>query len=95
MLPAVVQLLANVPNPFNPSTTLRFTLPARGPVRLEVFNAAGRSVRTWTWKDLEAGIHGVLWDGRDARGQRLASGAYIVRLQAGGTQHTRRVILLK
>ncbi|HZL84940.1 MAG TPA: NF038122 family metalloprotease [Candidatus Krumholzibacteria bacterium] len=94
-LPAVVQLLPNVPNPFNPSTTLRFALPARGPVRLEIFSAAGRAVRTWTWKDLEPGSHSVLWDGRDDRGTRLASGTYIMRLQAGAIQRTRRVILLK
>ena len=95
VLPKSVQLLPNVPNPFNPSTTLRFALPARGPVRLTIYNATGRVVRDWAWEDLGPGTHSLLWDGRDAHGARAASGAYMARLQAGATQHVRQMILLK
>jgi len=90
------RLLAPTPNPFNPRTTLTFTLERPGPVRLEVFDLAGRFVRTVVDSpSLPAGRHERTWDGRDARGRSVASGVYSVRLRAGATNDVRRVTLVE
>ena len=72
------------PNPFNPLTTIRFELPASGPVRVAVFDVAGHLVRTLVDTDLPEGKHETIWDGRDTQGRSVSSGHYIARLEAGG-----------
>ena len=71
------------PNPFNPSTTLRFDLPVGGRVRLAVYDVAGRLLRTLLDVELPAGSHEAVWDGRDSAGRGMASGSYFARLLAG------------
>ncbi len=88
-------LAPNHPNPFNPSTAIRFALPAPGPVRLSVHDLAGRRVRTLVDGDLPAGSHVRRWDGRDQRGVAVASGMYVLRLEAAGTVQTRKAALIK
>jgi hypothetical protein len=85
--PAAVTTLAVRPNPFNPGTTLRLTLPVPGPIRLTVHDLRGRRVRTLVEGLQPAGDLDVPWDGRDAAGQRVPSGVYIARL-AGPTGRT-------
>ncbi len=85
----------NYPNPFNPNTTIRFTLAQSGPVQLRIYDALGRHVRTLAEGPHAAGAHGVVWDGRDANGRALASGVYVYRLRAGTQEATRRMLLLK
>jgi hypothetical protein len=87
--------LAAAPNPFNPSTTLRFTLPGASAVHLAVYDASGRRVRTLQTGVLTAGEHLVRWDGRDDRGASAASGTYSVRLEAAGAARTVKLILVK
>ncbi len=89
------RLHPNVPNPFNPRTTLRFELDRAGPVRLEVFDLSGRSVRVLVHGPRDAGPHGVVWDGRDARGLHVPSGVYLVRLEAAAGETSKKVTLLK
>jgi hypothetical protein len=72
------------PNPFNPRTAIRFDLPNAGPVRLSVYDAAGRHIRTLVDGDLPAGAHEATWDGRDSSGRGVASGSYIGWLFADG-----------
>ncbi len=87
--PSMIGLLAqNFPNPFNPSTTLRFSLPAGGQVRLVIHDARGRAVREMATGFYPAGDHRVVWDGRDGAGRPLASGDYFARLLAGGREQT-------
>jgi hypothetical protein len=87
---------AAMPNPFNPSTTLRFGIAAAGALVIDVFDARGRRVRGLRREaHAPAGFHRVTWDGRDDAGRRVASGAYVVRMQAQGALFTRRVILVK
>jgi len=74
------RLLPNVPNPFNPSTELRFELDLPGPVELNIYDARGFLVRRLTAGDFPAGAHGVMWDGADRAGRQVASGVYQVRL---------------
>ena len=85
----------NIPNPFNPTTTLELWLPAGERIVLEIYDAIGRRVRTLADGPFPAGIHHVRWDGRDEMGRPLASGNYFARLTAGGFTETRRLTLLK
>jgi hypothetical protein len=74
------RLLPNTPNPFNPSTVLRFSLARDADVDLTVYDVRGRLVRDLGTRSWTAGEHDVVWDGRDGRGRSLASGVYQVRL---------------
>jgi hypothetical protein len=94
-VPSASRLYQNQPNPFNPSTTLRFDLPVGGRVRLGVYDVAGRLLRTLLDVDLPAGSHEAVWDGRDAAGRGMGSGAYFARLVAGGIVATTRMDLVK
>ena len=95
LIPDAFALGQNVPNPFNPSTTLEFWLPAGERVVLELYDAIGRRVKTLADGRFPAGIHRVRWDGRDEMGRPLASGNYFARLTAGRFTDTRRLTLLK
>jgi hypothetical protein len=86
----------NVPNPFNPQTEIVYALPAEGMVRLVVYDASGRAVRTLV-SEVEKGPawHRVIWDGRADDGRRVSSGAYFYRLEAAGEARSRRMVLVK
>ncbi len=94
-VPVSYALHANVPNPFNPETIIRFELPEDRSVRLEVYDVLGQRVRVLVAKPLSAGSHRVVWDGRNSSGMQVSSGAYFYRLQAGAFVQTRRMMLLK
>lgn len=79
---AAADLLPASPNPFNPSTELRFRLDAPAVVELRVFDARGRQVRRFPPTAYAAGAHGAVWDGRDDAGRALASGVFVVRMTA-------------
>ena len=88
-------LHANIPNPFNPETTIRFELPARNRTRLQIYDMLGQHVRTLIDGDMPVGAHRTVWDGHDDMGRSMASGIYLYRLQAGNFTQTRRMLLLK
>lgn len=88
-------LYANVPNPFNPATTISFEIARPGPVSLVVFDVAGHRVRTLLEEVRERGKHSVPWDGRDETGSLVGSGVYFYSLQHGGDRVTRRMLMLK
>ncbi|MBK9304444.1 MAG: T9SS type A sorting domain-containing protein [bacterium] len=83
------------PNPFNPTTTIRFALPAAGSARLAVYDVTGRLVRTLIDGNLAAGAHEASWDGRDAAGRSAASGVYLARLSTASGAGVVRVTLAK
>jgi hypothetical protein len=84
------------PNPFNPSTTLRFESDAHGPLRLVVVDAAGRALRELAAGTFPAGHHTVEWDGKDDAGRRLPSGLYLARLIGDqGVVGSQKLMLLK
>ena len=88
--------LAAHPNPFNPATTLSFSLAARGPVTLAVYDLSGRLTRTLiAGQTLAAGEHEIVWRGRDDAGRALPSGVYIGRLEADGAAGAQRLVLIK
>lgn len=93
--PRSVTLAGNVPNPFNPSTSIQFTLGRRGSARLEVYDARGARVRTLWSGVAAAGAHVRVWDGRDGDGKGVASGVYVARLVTEDGVRTRKMMLLK
>lgn len=89
-------LAQNTPNPFNPATTIRFEVAAAGGrVRLDIFDVAGRLVRTLADRDFAPGPQSLIWDARDSDGRAVASGLYLYRLEAPGFSKTRKMIYLK
>ncbi len=90
-----VVLHQNVPNPFNPSTTISYELESAEQVDLQVFDLAGRLVRTLYSGSESAGQHEKVWMGRDQTGQTVATGVYFYRLRAGREVETRRMLLVK
>lgn len=95
-LPREYALEGNYPNPFNPTTRIRYALPAPGVVSLRVFDASGRLVRVLLDRaPRDAGYHAAAWDGTDDAGRRLASGVYFYRLSLNDETWTKRMVLLK
>jgi hypothetical protein len=90
-----LRLFPAAPNPFRESTRVRFQLPARDRVRLDVFDVQGRRVRVLIDASMEAGAHQIGWDGRDDRGHDLASGLYFYRLQQRNQQIEQRVLRIR
>lgn len=88
-------LSANVPNPFNPSTTIAYQIPKSSDVSLVIYNALGQHVRTLTNTFQSAGQYRVTWDGKNARGYDVSSGVYFYRLISNNNVQTRRMLLLK
>ncbi len=82
------------PNPFNPRTSLAFTLVEPGLVNVQIHDPRGRVVRELWSTDLAAGRHALLWDGRDDRGRDVAAGVYLARLQVNGRDAGRQKLSL-
>jgi PKD repeat protein len=85
----------NQPNPFNPSTQIRFSLSHPGHVSLEVYDAAGRHVRTLVDDTRAASEYTVTWNGKDDAGAAVAAGVYLYKLDANGDTQTKRMVLVK
>jgi flagellar hook assembly protein FlgD len=90
-----VQLHPNVPNPFNPHTMVRYELPREMRVQLAVYDLRGGLVKTLVSDTVGAGIHEEAWNGRDDHGRPVASGIYVVRLQAEGILQSNKVTLVR
>ncbi len=84
------------PNPFNPSTTIHYSLATATVVELTIYNAAGQAIRHLLQQQQQpAGHFAATWEGTDDGGRPLGSGVYLVRLRAGASEHTRQLTLLK
>jgi hypothetical protein len=92
---ADLTVLPNYPNPFNPSTTIRYDIPTTQEIRLAVYDVHGRLVRALVDGVESAGVHEVTWEGRNNRGEEVASGVYFVRLSGGGQIATGKIVLAK
>jgi len=93
-LPTVVTSEAH-PNPFNPAVTIEFSVPNSETVELGIYNVSGRLVRTLLHETLSRGVYQRKWDGRDERGQKVASGIYISKLRVGRKVITQKLVLTK
>lgn len=88
-------LRQNFPNPFNPTTTIAYSIASSEDVRLSIYDVRGALVRTLVEKRQDAGDYLAQWDGRDARSNRVASGVYFCTLTAGRFTATKKLVLLK
>ncbi len=93
--PAVTRLLGNHPNPFNPTTTLSFSLAEAGHAKLTIYDISGRLLRVLVNKRLVAGGHDIVWDGKDDRGVSVASGLYFYKLNADNYEASDKMMMLK
>jgi len=94
-VPAEATLHSNYPNPFNPSTTISFSLACSGAVSIDVYNVRGQRVRSLVSGVYEAGEHSVVWNGVSDDGVRVGSGVYFYRMVSGGYVSVRKMLLLK
>jgi hypothetical protein len=94
-IPLEFALHENYPNPFNPTTTLRFDLPEVSDITLTIYNMLGQKVRTFDYQNTSAGYHSVTWDATNDLGQQVGAGVYLYQLQAKDFVKTRKMVLLK
>ena len=87
--------VSNYPNPFNPSTTIAFSVPEAGKVRLTVYNIRGQRVRDLIDDSMMRGFHKVIWDGTDNGKHSVSSGLYFVRIDTGNNAVVKKVMMLK
>jgi hypothetical protein len=92
---AVTRLYQNHPNPFNPRTSIKFSLAADCPTKLVIYDVNGRRVRTLVNESLKAGTHERIWDGMDDAGHVVTSGVYWSQLQAGSYSSNKKMVVLK
>src|SRR3989339_389123 len=99
--PTVFALYPNMPNPFNPTTTIKYDIPHRTGLqnshftRLEIYNIRGQLVRTLVNEVRKPGYYSAIWDGRSDMGKGIASGVYIYRITAGNYVKERKMLLVK
>jgi hypothetical protein len=89
------ELKGNYPNPFNPSTSIAFSIKDTCPVKLIVYNLQGKMIKELLHVTLESGHYSLAWDGTDKHGTPAASGVYYYKMTAGKYSSTRKMILLK
>ncbi len=94
-IPQTYSFLNNYPNPFNPSTTIKYFLPNHSEIQLTVFDHLGREVKQLEHKFQEPGIHYINWDGRNKYGINVSSGIYIYQITYDGTTQTGKMLLVK
>jgi hypothetical protein len=95
ILPKVYALHQNFPNPFNPETSIRFALPEQTRLRLSIFNVLGQRVRVLADGMYPAGLHDVVWDGKNEQGSAVGSGAYFYRIESSAFNQTHKMLMLK
>ena len=93
--PSAASLGPNRPNPFNPATTIRYSLEKAVDVKLAIYNLLGQEVRLLVRQFQPAGSYTVVWDGRDAAGKQVSTGVYLYRLRAGTDVVARKMVLAK
>jgi len=94
-LPDEFSLKQNFPNPFNPNTTIRYTLPRPADVTLSIFNIRGELVNTLVSKIEEGGYHQVIWNGATIHGKLVSAGVYFYRISTSEFTDTKKMVLLK
>jgi hypothetical protein len=93
--PVEFSLSQNFPNPFNPSTTIQYTLQRQEFVRLRIYNLLGQEVATLLEQAQNAGEHTILWNGTNSEGKIVTSGVYFYRLETGTFARTKKMLLLR
>lgn len=94
-VPDVLILFQNYPNPFNPETILQFNVPNEMDVSLSIWNARGQLMRILEHRKEPAGLHHVIWDGKDASGWNVPSGTYFARLKSSSFILSQKLLLIR
>jgi len=94
-LPATSYLADARPNPFNPTTSIGYTMVTDGFAEIKIYDVNGQLVRTLVSGNVRAGFNEVVWDGRNDLGNRIASGIYLYQLRAGSVVETKKMVMLK
>ena len=94
-IPSDFILHQNIPNPFNPTTTLHYQLPNNIFVNISIYNMLGKQIKVLVNDNNVSGTRSVQWDGTDSKGQPVSAGAYLYQIQAGEFVQTRKMVLLK
>ena len=93
--PTQFQLFQNFPNPFNPSTTIKFNLSSDSPVHIKIFDVTGELIKTITADVQTAGEHEIVWDGTNDKGIRQPSGIYVYQIVTNSQTDAKKMILLR
>jgi hypothetical protein len=94
-IPGFYALHQNYPNPFNPSTIITYSIPENARVKIEIFNILGQRVASLFNQDQIAGTHSIAWNAQDDRGQKISSGVYLLKMQAGTFSQVKKMLLTK
>ena len=95
VVPGSLKLLGAYPNPFNPRLNVAFEVLQPGPVRIAIHDLSGRLVRTLATDEFMTGVQRLVWNGTDDRGNGVASGTYLLRLEGDGALISEKVVLLR
>jgi hypothetical protein len=95
LIPQITKLQQNIPNPFNPETTIHFSLKDAGRVKIEIFNIKGEKIRTLVNEYKNVGFHFTIWNGKDNSGKTVASGMYFYSMISEKYHKIRKMLLVK
>ena len=94
-IPTEFALYQNFPNPFNPTTTIKYDLAQKSMVTITIYDMLGKQVRNLVQNQQVPGHHSIIWDSRDNIGNFVCSGVYFYKIQAGSFLQTRKMILIR
>ena len=94
-IPVRFALKQNFPNPFNPSTEIRFDLPENDNVILEVYNMMGQKIKTLASGNMSPGYHSIIWNGTNDAGAKVATGMYFYSINTSNFQSIKKMLFLK
>jgi len=94
-IPVIPGVNSIYPNPFNPSTNIKYGVPSSGEVDLSIYNLKGQVVRTLVKESKSSGTYGAIWNGEDNHGDRVSSGIYIIKLSLGKQNWKSKLVLSK
>ena len=95
LISPVLNIESNYPNPFNPETTISYSIPKDGKVIVSVYNLKGQKVKQLLNDHLIAGRHKMVWDGKNSSGQKVSSGLYLVKIKHDNTHRLHKMMLMK
>lgn len=95
LIPLITKLNKNYPNPFNPTTTINYSLKENSKVSLNIYNIKGQKVKQIVNEVLTAGEHSIVWDGTDNNNKSISSGIYFYKMKTENHEETKKMILMK
>jgi hypothetical protein len=95
LAPTKYSLEQNYPNPFNPSTTIKFSVPQAGMVKVKIYDASGNLIKELFNQYVQQGSFNVVWNGTDSRGNKVASGIYIYKMESQNYSMSKKMVLMK